>query len=223
MNPNLNRGEFLFRFRSAKALLDDCPGEGGFQELEKQTIYFAEPKSLNDPMEGITDPFWDGDEILWANLLRHYALSLISYLATWLSTKSDKLPESRISAALTAEDLPTDPFRVIYREFQSDFSSAINVTDLAKSLGKGGVPLRRERLTALLFSVHQTAVSHAFRVFKKHGLSAFELPLRDGSASNIQLIVDGWQSLELAPPTTEMPIEHQLELIGRCCRSLRRA
>jgi hypothetical protein len=86
MNTNLDSGEFMFRFRSASALLDDCPGSGGFQELENQTIYFASPESLNDPMEGITDPFWDGDEVLWESLFRHYALSLISYLASWLMT-----------------------------------------------------------------------------------------------------------------------------------------
>ena len=33
-----------------------------FQELEKQTIYFASPEELNDPMEGLRDIVWDGDE-----------------------------------------------------------------------------------------------------------------------------------------------------------------
>jgi hypothetical protein len=43
-----------------------------FRELENQEIYFASPQKLNDPMEGFKDIFWRGDEIIWANLLRHY-------------------------------------------------------------------------------------------------------------------------------------------------------
>jgi hypothetical protein len=214
-NTGLDSGEFLFRFRSAKALLEDCPAAGGFQELENQTIYFATPESLNDPMEGLTDPFWDGDEVLWENLFRHYALSLISYLAAWLMTKSDEISKTRISAALTEADLPTESIRGIYREFVSDFCSAIEVQDLAKTLGKRGIPLRRERLTSLLFLVHQVAISHAFRVFKKHGLCTFDLPLQNHSANNIKAVVNGWESLVLKPPTNEMPIEYQLELIAR--------
>lgn len=39
----------LYRFRGADALLDK------YQELENQTIYFASPDELNDPMEGFRD------------------------------------------------------------------------------------------------------------------------------------------------------------------------
>ncbi len=43
--------EFFYRFRSTNALLD------GWQELEKQEIYFAPPDDLNDPMEGFKPGF----------------------------------------------------------------------------------------------------------------------------------------------------------------------
>ena len=56
----------FFRFRSIDALL------GKFQELEKQTIYFASPEELNDPMEGLRDIVWDGDKIVWTNFFKHY-------------------------------------------------------------------------------------------------------------------------------------------------------
>src|SRR5882724_13531801 len=62
---------YVYRFRSTSALLGD------FRELENQEIYFASPQELNDPMEGFKDIFWRGDEIIWANLLRHYLLCLM--------------------------------------------------------------------------------------------------------------------------------------------------
>ena len=117
----MNGGNFIFRFRGPKALLESNPVEGGFEELEKQTIYIAKPHTLNDPMEGLTDTFWQGDAVLWENLLRHYALSLSLDLGAWLITDLDAIAERPPSAWLTEADLPTDAFRALYRGLVSDF------------------------------------------------------------------------------------------------------
>ena len=61
----------LYRFRSIEYLLGD-----EYQELEKQTIYFASPDELNDPMEGFRDIVWDGDKIVWTNFFRNYIYCL---------------------------------------------------------------------------------------------------------------------------------------------------
>lgn len=60
----------FYRFRSIDTLL------GKHQELEKQTIYFASPEELNDPMEAFRNVFWNGDKIVWTNLLKHYVFCL---------------------------------------------------------------------------------------------------------------------------------------------------
>ena len=60
----------FYRFRSVDALLDE------FHELKNQEIYFANPSELNDPMEGFSDTFWDGDKIIWENFLKHYLVCL---------------------------------------------------------------------------------------------------------------------------------------------------
>ena len=76
----------FFRFRSIDALLDK------YHELEKQTIYFASPEELNDPMEGFRDIVWRGDKIVWINLLRHYASYLNHHLLMFqMLKKSVKL------------------------------------------------------------------------------------------------------------------------------------
>jgi hypothetical protein len=59
----------LYRFRSLDRLLTRG-------ELQNQEIYFANPETLNDPMEGFRDIFWRGDEVVWENLFRHYLLSV---------------------------------------------------------------------------------------------------------------------------------------------------
>ena len=60
----------FYRFRSIDSLL------GKHQELEKQTIYFASPEELNDPMEGLRDIVWNGDKIVWNNFFKHYVFCL---------------------------------------------------------------------------------------------------------------------------------------------------
>ena len=60
----------VYRFRSIEALL------GEYQELESQTIYFASPDQLNDPMEGLRDIVWRGDKVVWTNFFKNYVYCL---------------------------------------------------------------------------------------------------------------------------------------------------
>ena len=57
----------LYRLRPLKYLLGE-----EYRELEQQSIYFASLEELNDPMEGFRDIVWQGDQIVWTNLFRHY-------------------------------------------------------------------------------------------------------------------------------------------------------
>jgi len=78
--------DHFFRFRSIRNLLD------GFHELENQEIYFSPPRDLNDPVEGFKDLFWQGDAIVWVNLLRHYLLCLMQAMSiTIIAGETPKL------------------------------------------------------------------------------------------------------------------------------------
>ncbi len=202
----------MFRFRSAKALLDDDPENGGFQELRKQTIYFAQPHTLNDPMEGINDAFWDGDQVLWENLFRHYALSLVWYSGAWLLSKPEEIEQITVSAWITEADLPTDSYRNIYREFYSSFFSEINAVELASILGRRTVPLRRERLTSLLFSIHKAALSCLFPTLKNHGLCNIELPAVERIKNPAETVVNAWEEIALRQQTGDIATGDYLEL-----------
>ena len=92
--------ESIYRFRSTLALLD------GFHELEKQEIYFAPPKQLNDPLEGYKDLFWKGDVIVWKNFLRHYVLCLMQAILRTLAHGDDyKVTEDTLPVGMIDDDL----------------------------------------------------------------------------------------------------------------------
>ena len=61
----------LYRFRSIEYLL------GEYNELENQSIYFASPEELNDPLEGFRNIFWEGDQIVWRNFFKQYIYCLL--------------------------------------------------------------------------------------------------------------------------------------------------
>ena len=76
----------FFRFRSIDSLL------GKHQELKDQTIFFASPDELNDPMEGLRNIVWNGDQIVWTNFFKHYIFCLNRcYLPLNITPKPRKL------------------------------------------------------------------------------------------------------------------------------------
>ena len=83
----------VYRFRSMEYLLGN-----EYQELERQSIYFASPDELNDPMEGLRDIVWRGDKIVWTNFFKHYVYCLnASYplrrtIYDSLDIDADKMP-----------------------------------------------------------------------------------------------------------------------------------
>ena len=45
--------------------------------MENQSIYFASPEKLNDPLEGLRNIFWQGDQIVWRNFFKQYIYCLL--------------------------------------------------------------------------------------------------------------------------------------------------
>ena len=66
----------VYRFRSVDALI------GSRKELYRQTIYLAKPDQLNDLAEDTVNVVWQGDDILWANLITYYWRSFVASLIT---------------------------------------------------------------------------------------------------------------------------------------------
>ncbi|ELB2869905.1 DUF2971 domain-containing protein [Vibrio alginolyticus] len=99
----------FYRFRAIENLFGD------HRELEKQSIFFAPPALLNDPVEGFKDIYWQGDKILWTNLFNHYLLCLMKWCIEFQIIGDDFDLERHFDACVTVDDL--------HENFQEEFSA----------------------------------------------------------------------------------------------------
>ena len=108
-----------YRLRSIKQLVED------FRELERQEIYFASPKELNDPTEGLAYMAWRGDHVAWTNLFTHYLRCLHTMCGRAMEDETVALPGHHIPIL--------DPMD---NDLSSDYNSALDTvvpTVLAKA------------------------------------------------------------------------------------------
>ena len=145
----------FYRFRPTDALLDK------FQELERQEIYFAPPKELNDPLEGFKDLVWSGDRILWENLLRHYLLCLTHAVMAALINGPDhtfaEMEELSFSRMSHRRRHPNTERR--HRRICEDFFKHEDAAASAQLLAARGSPIRRDELTTYLRLLHLDALN----------------------------------------------------------------
>lgn len=161
----------LFRFRSIKHLLGDK------QELEKQEIFFSSREKLNDPMEGFKDYFWEGDEIIWKNLLKNYLISLEHICELYhLLPVNEFLTVKDIPTHISIDDLRTNERKRIFHNIHHEFFSHELVKVLPKWLSDIDYPIRKQELEYHLRQIHFVAVDLIFRNHIKEGLS---MPRKD--------------------------------------------
>ncbi len=143
----------FYRFRSINSLL------GNYKELEHQSIYFAEPKSLNDPMEGYRDIYWEGDFVVWRNLFKNYLLCLekVCSLAI-ISGEEYPLTIDDIPIFSGEEDFPTDTYKKIFFNISQAFFENESINSLLESLSKRTVPVRTNELKFYLTAIHGLAL-----------------------------------------------------------------
>jgi len=161
--------EFLYRYRSAHAVLD------GFHELERSEIYFAALNELNDPMEGHRDVVWLGDTIAWRNLFKHFVRSLAvaySLLPLW---GDDFTPAACLEQvyAIEPEPPPDAPVKPFYTEAASRFLAQPIVERLVQSLAARTEPVGRYELTFLLRALQPGALASVMAAAKTSGLGLY--------------------------------------------------
>jgi hypothetical protein len=133
--------------------------KGQFDELDRQELYFSRPSELNDAMEGFKDLFWQGDAIVWRNLLRHYLYCLMptDYM---VATGGAKFTRSNCDQIIhqTPDDLPEAPVREVYRKICDDFFAHQVPNDLVSALSSRSAPVRREELSYYLLALSPLAI-----------------------------------------------------------------
>lgn len=74
-NDYFNNKDLIYRYRPIDKVLDDK-----YRELEKQEIYLATNKELNDPLDGKMEYFYQGDSQSWKTLFTWYVRRTIEII-----------------------------------------------------------------------------------------------------------------------------------------------
>lgn len=144
---------FIYRFRSMDNLLHK------YNELEEQELVLSSPRYFNDPLEGYQDVFWEGDEVLWENLLRHYLLNLHQAVTICLFADNDEdLDEYALEPKLTREDLSSDEYRQQFDAICQSFFEEKGFGSISSSLSSLPKPLKRNNLQQILSYIHPSAL-----------------------------------------------------------------
>lgn len=160
----------FYRFRSISSLI------GNFEELENQSIYFAEPQFLNDPMEGYRDVYWEGDFIVWRNLFNHYLLCLEKACSlVIISGEEHPVCKDDIPIFSRADDFPTPSYKKLFHTISENFFKNDNINKILKSLSDRTLPVRKDELLFYLGTIHGLALEIIHIEYEKKGL----IPVRE--------------------------------------------
>jgi Protein of unknown function (DUF2971) len=164
--------EYVYRFRSLDSLL------GEHQELENQEIYLSTLEHLNDPMEGFTNLFWSGDEIVWINLIKHYLLCLDRACIQFIVLGNQKDIDLRSLPIFATEFyLQTPQWKDLYKNICDTFFATSAVPEYVQGLCSRARPIHRDELCYHLTLLHCHALNAIFTVYKSIGMN---IDARDG-------------------------------------------
>jgi len=150
----------IYRFRSMDYLIHN------YNELEEQELALSSPRNLNDPLEGYQDVVWEGDEILWENLIRNYLLNLLWAANTCALYDDDNFEQIAIRPDLTPDDLPTDEYRHLFDSVCQSFFEERGFRTIPSSLVSLPEPLRRKNLQLVLSLVHRSALASVLETLR---------------------------------------------------------
>jgi hypothetical protein len=155
----------MYRLRSIYNLLD------GHNELENQEIYFAPSEDLNDPMEGFLDVFWDGDAIVWENLLKHFLMCFEQvFTLNIIAGETMEIKANEIPVFKNRSTYSTNDVKDIHSKLEKHFFDHSYISKLSENLATRNTPIRRDELITYLRLVHAYAIQSITEVYQEHGL-----------------------------------------------------
>ncbi|PZR24218.1 MAG: DUF2971 domain-containing protein [Flavobacterium psychrophilum] len=155
----------MYRFRSIYNLLD------GHSELENQEIYFSPSRDLNDPMEGLLDIFWDGDSVVWENLLRHFLMCLEhAFALNAIAGETTQIKAAQIPIFRNRSTYASEAAKKIHSQIEEIFFAYDYIKNLPDGLASRTNAIRRDELITYLRLVHAYALQAITSVYQEQGL-----------------------------------------------------
>jgi hypothetical protein len=137
----------LYRFRSMDKLLN------GYKELESQSIFFAPPEILNDPVEGFRDIYFRGDKVMWERLLINYLLSLTVFTLDYLTFGEDKILDDNHRGLPSIDDVH-DNLQVEFKIISKSFIQSPEIQGLINNIIKYREKVSQQELSYYLSIIH---------------------------------------------------------------------
>lgn len=163
----------FYRFRSMKYLLGE-----EYQELENQTIYFASPEQLNDPMEGLRDIVWTGDEIVWTNLFKHYIYCLNNvYYLVRTGGYSEEYGVDIIPILGRWDELPSSREKQLFDDVWERFLSIPKIPKVIETIANAKYKIRYNQIACYFRVIHALLLAIIKKSYITNGLgSDFDTP-----------------------------------------------
>lgn len=143
----------LYRFRSIKSLFED------HQELENQSVYFASPEELNDPMEGFRMFYWKGDEIVWRNFFRRFIDCLYrTYVLVTLVGENETVEPGDIPVMTSIGQLENPQAEIRFEKFCQQVFQKAELEYLINKIANSNRKIYRDELLFYLTLLHPDAI-----------------------------------------------------------------
>lgn len=144
--------KLFYKFRNLESVFD-------YKELENQEIYFALPEELNDPMDCQPKIVFEGDNILWLNLLRNLLVNLTSDAMLINCINHPTIPFSSqyydmtSSMSLLHNEYLNKLYNDVYSYLENDLETISNI------LAKFDKPIPKDFVSIILFKIMDLYIS----------------------------------------------------------------
>lgn len=155
----------LYKFRSNFEYIKD--------ELKNEYLFFAEASELNDSLEGFINLYWQGDIVLWKNLLKHYLYTLAnSVVQILIGDKS----EEELPMYFDEGHFPTDQYKSLFEDIRNDLFSNKDIRELLGYLERVNHKILDKELISYLRFIHLNALGIIIKKFNEKYLLNWDFP-----------------------------------------------
>lgn len=186
MTENL---EYLYRYRPINKLFE-------YKELENLSIYFAKPNELNDQMEDYMNIVWQGDEIAFQGLFKHYlyTLSHLYYIAS-LVNRGEHLDIEHLPIFMSIDLLEAPEIKTIFKDIYFEFFSSESISNIPTKMANSNKKFTADEILLILKSIHMYAYLVINTQIKKYIRG--EDSLAEKEYNEIYNSVKYWQSYDI--------------------------
>lgn len=179
----------LYRFRSMNGLLGEK-----YQELERQSIFFAPPKILNDPAEGFRDIYFKGDDVLWENFFKHYIASLTNLAYDYcLFGESDSI-EGNVQTISPENTIPEE-LKGCWEDIKEAFFNSEELVTLIHHVIEWQPNISQVELSFYLNLIHPIALGCVLENLSKLNLVSVDMSALAGGYKNRKPIGETFNAL----------------------------